>query len=1119
MVDNKRRIITVLMVLLLYSLSLLFTVTFCENHLGSGTSERSEDQTIIEEQPSAEGTAAPETSENVLPSDSQQTDFDEDLPDFDQAENSSQTQAGTNRESKMVADEVSPAKTVEEAESAAIQKEISQPEDLSSSESDRLIEEPIEEPFIEEDPFDPDAFVEEADDDFWADFYVAGEEDVSLFEDGEYYVPLYINDEYVTDMNIIFEGESLLIDLAEFESIIGESLIPSVYETLFEVEVEQISLQTLNALGIDGYYDYQTFELYLYFPTWMLPRQTLSINRTGLTRFSTYEMTGSTLLQRQWFSTFSNLTFYSNVTWAADEPFEITPSSIFTMQSQSSFNLFDVSFDYSYLLHPGLAYDTSDKTWSSDISDYITFNGIQGFYDFTDKSLRLSFGNVNDYLGLDNDTLGIGLEKQYNYGDLTASGHQYEYEVQLDEPSVVEVFINDTSVYRRELQAGIYELQDFVFEQGVNKARIEITPLDGSEETREVYFDIDYDSRLMAKGDSLYSLALSVPTSDLLDPTFRIEQSAGLTHEFTGSYSFASSLSAMVLSFNLLYASPIGTLSGDIYMSLNEPLGFGFAGSTVYALPDDDELSLIGDFSFSLGYSSKRYTSSVDVDSTSTAADGDTLSGSFGFSGRISDVFRYSFSTTVGWDTSESDISLNASLNTGLSLIPNLALSGTVSYTKSSGTSTGTFTYQVSGNYTFSKNLSLTLSSDIENSSYISGSIKPFGSDSNSIRFNLSGLTFSDPLDHQGSLYYSYIGKTLGLTLSQQYSESFTEFSTSLSVSTAIAYADGLFGITRSISDNFLLVKPEGAMKNQQIAVTKTMTTDPERLPRLFGTSSYTGLSSHTENNIVVYGVGDELLNSSESFIYDLNPRPRQGYAVRVSSEMAYSIVGNILRSPSSAYERYTTEIAKVELDENDEEVLFFDESQYLFTDENGFYFVSGLPAGTYQFSIFLPGALEEDPPIDIRFTLEDLEGIDRSMVIVLDTFIASDVAQILEDEEFEILLGNTVEDPLLDDNGIYWLDSIDMMDEETFWDSFYPKRLVIENVNEQTASTAGSDAIIELINAQSNVPTSALQVLIQDDPGRLNNLTRLREVIADFIDATSPRQFELTGNIIRPTL
>ena len=926
-----------------------------------------------------------------------------------------------------------------------------------------------------------------------------------------------MNDEYVTDINVFFENEELFIDLAELEASVGDAVIPRVYSALFDTENENISLQTLIDLGIDGYYDYQKFELYIYFPTWMLPRRVLSINRTGLTRYSMYQMSGTTTLTRPWFSMHSNLSMYSTVSWDTTSPFTINWPSIFTLQSQSSFNLFDVAFDFSFLVHPGRGYSSITDSWSNSIDDYFTFNGIQGFYDFTEQSVRLTFGNVNDYLGLSKERLGIGIEKRYNYGNASPNNHQYKSEVTLEEASTVEVFINEKSVYRRDLLPGIYELKDFAFEQGVNEGRIEITPIDNPDGKREIIFNMDYDSRLMAKGDVLYALGVSSLINDLLKPSFRISQSAGLTHEFTGTYNLSTNLEAFTLGLNLIYASPIGTLAGNIDMSLNSPLGFGYSFNTGYAFPNKKENPFIGNFSFSLSFSSKSFTQSIDVPSTATIALGASLDGSFGFSGRIGDSFRYSVSTGLGWLTNLSDISIRSSISMGLSIIPNLAITGNLNISKQPSSS-ALVTYRIGGNYSFNKNLTISASSDLQSNTYISGSFKPFDSEDDSIRFNLSGIQFDDPLDHQGGLYYSHVGKAYSLGVSQQYSNRFTRFSTSVSLSTALAYADGLLGIARNISENFLLVRPKGAMKNQNIAVTRTMTTDPERLPSLFGTSIYTGLSSHNENNLVVYGIGDALLNSSESFIFNLYPKPRQGFAVRVSSELAFSIVGNILKTPSSAYERYSAELAKVVIEEDGEETLIIDDTLYLFTDENGFYFASGLSPGEYQFSIFLPGTLEEDPPIDIRFTINPDDDTETSLVYVLETFIASEVQQILDDEAFEILLGNSVEDPLLGEDGIYRIDVIDSMDEDTFWESYYPKRLVLESIT-VTDETESIDAIVQIVNQATEGESSALNVMIRNNPMRVRTLTQLREVIKPFIEASTPEQFEITGNILKPVI
>jgi hypothetical protein len=410
---------------------------------------------------------------------------------------------------------------------------------------------------------------------------------------------------------------------------------------------------------------------------------------------------------------------------------------------------------------------------------------------------------------------------------------------------------------------------------------------------------------------------------------------------------------------------------------------------------------------------------------------------------------------------------------------------------------------QLSLNYSFSPNLSVSASSDLETSANVSSSWRPFGSSNNSIQASFSGITFDDPANHQGSISYSRSADRYGMSIRQQYSDSFSRFTTSLSLNTSFAYAGGMFGMTRSISDNFLLVKPGGAMKGSDIAVTRTMTSEPAALPKLFGVGTYTGITTHQQNNVVVYGIGDSLMGNSESFIYDFLPRPRQGYAVRISSELSYSLVGTLLRSPEAAYSRYTTDIAQVVTDEDGNETLVFDETRYLFTDEFGFFYVSGLTAGLYQFSLFLPDSTEEDPPVDVRFSIEEDPDEQIAQVLVLETFIASDISDALEDEFYAQVMGEPIEETVFDENGYYWLSITEKMDETTFWDSYYPSIQVVDSVTE--VEQEYSDSYVEFIDLLDR-PETALEQMRQENLQKLFNLSRLKSIVQPYIDAIAPR-------------
>ncbi len=63
--------------------------------------------------------------------------------------------------------------------------------------------------------FYPAQTQEEQDEDFWADFFVVGQDQDIAFEDGFYYLKLFVNDEVVGDIEVEFLGESRLVNASE----------------------------------------------------------------------------------------------------------------------------------------------------------------------------------------------------------------------------------------------------------------------------------------------------------------------------------------------------------------------------------------------------------------------------------------------------------------------------------------------------------------------------------------------------------------------------------------------------------------------------------------------------------------------------------------------------------------------------------------------------------------------------------------------------------------------------------------------------------------------------------------------------------------------------------------
>jgi outer membrane usher protein len=966
------------------------------------------------------------------------------------------------------------------------------------------IEEPIVE--IEDVPFESPLFEEpeffEVDEyDPWADFYVAGEEDYSIFSEGEYMVPLFINSEYLTDINVIFDNESVLIEVEELKDLLSSSLTETFRRELFSTDKFYFTLEDLHEFDVDAWFDYMTFELHLIFSSEMMPVRILSINRGGIARYSSYSMSGSETLKPAWFSWFTNLSAFSLIDVNAQNDWKVSTASLFTLQAKNSVSLGNVAFDFSYSVHPGRAYNENRvEPWSKDFEDYVTFQGIQGFYDITSKSLRFYFGNVNDYLGYSRESIGVALEKRYAYGNVTPKNHQFEYEVVVEEPSVVEIFVNEKSVYRRELQSGIYKLRDFIFSQGANRARVVVTPTADESRKTESIFTLGYDSRLLAKGDTLYSISLSLPQKKIENVVFRANQQIGLLDTFSGSYAVGLSTSAVNLILGSTLATTFGSFDFTFASSYSDPLKYGYLGRVNYRI-GGSENSWFSSFDISVGYNSKEYETSLQSSAFTIANRFNSFDVSASVSGSITKKIRFSVNGNLNWSDFYENPMWRVTASTGLPIIPNLSLSGSLSLSSSAYDPEIQLRGQISASYSFAPSLTLSASSDLDKYHYANISWRPLRTQNNNIQVAINNIQLDDPLSKiQGSLSYSHSSRYYGLSIRQQFSDNFNRYATSISFNTSLAFANGLFGISRSISDNFFLVHPTGALKGGKIAVTRTMSSEPATLPSFLGTSTYSAISVHQQNNVVVYGVGDSLVTTLGSYIYDFTPRPRQGYAVKIRAEMSYSVVGTLLRNNQSAYSRYATDIYKVELDEDDQEVLINDESIYLFTDESGFFFISGISAGLYQFSLFLPGSDEEDPPVDVRFKVTPPQKESEPLVFILTTFNAQVINEALEQQFYDSIMGIESEITIFDDDGYYQLAVMEAMDEETFWNSYYPNRERAEASFGEFGVDSG-DAFIERSLDRDNV----LSKLAKEKQTLLFNLARLRYIIKPYFDATAP--------------
>ena len=232
---------------------------------------------------------------------------------------------------------------------------------------------------------------------------------------------------------------------------------------------------------------------------------------------------------------------------------------------------------------------------------------------------------------------------------------------------------------------------------------------------------------------------------------------------------------------------------------------------------------------------------------------------------------------------------------------------------------------------------------------------RPGSSSRNSFQVNVSSINLLDPKIHTLSASWSRSGDLVNMSLRQQASSKYTRFSTSFSLSTAFAFADGYFAMTNSINSPFFLVVPDKALKDATISVANALDMNSTKITRkTFGNVLYPHLSIYKSNNIVVYASTGSLFTSSGSFLFKATPVARQGFLAKIRLEASIAVSGILLFNQMETYDSYSSPIYKVELEDNGVDVksMEIDQTSYFFTDIDGRFILSDLPAGLYMIDL-----------------------------------------------------------------------------------------------------------------------------------------------------------------------
>lgn len=822
---------------------------------------------------------------------------------------------------------------------------------ISEEAAPAITPEPIKE--TSNDDFFSGLSPEEAD--FWADFYIAGEDELEL-ADGIYYMDLYVNDAYFGAVEVEMRSDVAYIETDGLFDLLNGFLTENAMTRIFANAGDQISIYVLDSLVISAVLNTSAYEIDLTISGEDMPLQVLSLSGRGSAR-SYRPISGAITLDPAVFMIASRYQLSVGLGTLA----KWAPGALdFHFSSINNARLYDVYLDFSYYMDFGI--------------DWFRFRlGNYVFYtDFMDEMIRLRWGNIStDLLSPNGTSVGVEFDKSLSYAHSKnrSRGSQIDKVITIDKESDVTVYNGDIQIFRRTLQPGQYRLEDFTLYTGANRIRIVVDPLDGTEET-EIVMDVNYSYSLLAPGEIYYGASIATgrkkvySSSDLLSGALHIPFgdywleydarnvaisgyiNAGLTPTISLNSTFAFSNRpekgnmfnpSLAAAFQLTHANLLGTTRYNLNLTEEDIGDDGFTVPQIYAR--------IG-HQISTDW---KYLNGINISGTYNGDNrltgyNNNLQFSLGFSGSFGKI-GYSLNGNYSFDVPYDSISYSASMSVYMNIIRNFTVNASIDVSgyENDPVNVG---WSVYGSYRFGKG---SVSANASENSYSVDASVTTGKHSFTASADTTDITKYSAYGFDAS--YAFNGDYVGVGIYASTEDEFRRTNLNLNLSTSTLFADGLFTIGRTIPSNFLLVKQEGALKGNVLSFGAAGNSLSSELPSLFNTSIYTGIPYSGGTSFSLFSSSDSAFGTTSSFDFNIPESDIRGYTARISADNKYSATAVVYmdngqpwtNGASPVYEMTISEDGIVSLESTD---------LYLFTDSDGRFIISELNSGLYAFDI-----------------------------------------------------------------------------------------------------------------------------------------------------------------------
>lgn len=587
--------------------------------------------------------------------------------------------------------------------------------------------------------------------------------------------------------------------------------------------------------------------------------------------------------------------------------------------------------------------------------------------------------------------LGIAASRQFAIQPDRITRPIGNYEFFLESPSKVEIYINGNKDRIFNLPAGTQDLRDFSLSAGINDIELLITDPVGR--VQRLQFMASTASQLLAPGLQQYAYSIGFPIAKAgeqrlyqwQEPLLSASHRWGISDTLTSGTYLQASLDQQLLGWDGVWATTLGNLDWDMALSRDPDVGIGYGGKLTYNYRRAGD-SHQRDLTIGLDYRSVGFLSVGETEAKNDRA----LEARFTYSQTLFETLRANLGIRYQWGRGDrgNAYRLNLGLSRPMGLGRNLGI--TLSHEQrddGSSDSQAKLNFSMAFSPRRGHNIRLTTDADLAGFAKqdISWNHSPQAA-FNSIRttakvsyrptdWDLDQRLAWDGHRAQVELRNSIEGNTARENKRKQNEGANpTDFwlapksiESQLTFGTAIAFADGHWGLSRPISGSFALLAPHPNLKGIDIEVNPSRAGASARINQ-WGAAVLPGLSDYRINVVNLDAPNLPLGYSLGRSTHRLRPGYRQGSLVTVGQDATVFLRGTLQTAKGEPMALVTGEVISL-ADRSWKPII-------LFTNQRGKFALEGFKPGRYALQLTLGDRLEFTIPETAKgiYTLDALK-------------------------------------------------------------------------------------------------------------------------------------------------